>query len=64
MLDETMMSRRGIPMVSGIPAQETKQTSQAALAEGCRQMAADIEHEMEAEKWVEALIGDVASDEG
>ena len=51
-------------MVSGIPAQETKQTSQAALAEGCRQMAADIEHEMEAEKWVEALIGDVASDEG
>jgi putative NADPH-quinone reductase len=44
-------------------AHETSQTNQADLAEGYRQMAADIEHEMEAEEWAEALIGDVALDE-
>jgi hypothetical protein len=44
-------------------AHETSDTSQSDLAEGYRQMAADIEHEMEAEEWTEALIGDVASDE-
>jgi hypothetical protein len=39
-------------------AHETYQTSRHALAEGYRQMTADIEHEMEAEEWAEALIGD------
>jgi vacuolar-type H+-ATPase catalytic subunit A/Vma1 len=45
-------------------AHESSLAKEAALAEGYRQMAADIEHEMEAEEWAEALIGDVASDEG
>jgi hypothetical protein len=45
-------------------AHETSQTSQTALAESYRQMAADREQEMEAEEWTEALVGDVASDEG
>jgi hypothetical protein len=39
-------------------ADDNSRTSQAALAEGYRQMAADIEHEKEAEEWAEALIGD------
>ena len=37
----------------------TNQTNQAELAEGYRQMAADVEHETEAEEWAEALVGDV-----
>jgi hypothetical protein len=44
-------------------AHETSPTNQSDLAEGYRQMAADIEHEMEAEEWAEALTGDVALDE-
>jgi hypothetical protein len=40
------------------------QSSQDDLAECYRQMAADIEHEAEAEEWAEALIGDVALDQG
>jgi len=43
---------------------EIGQSSNADLAEGYRQMAAGIEHEAEAEEWAEALIGDVALDEG
>jgi hypothetical protein len=46
-----------------IDMHESSQAKEAALAEGYRQMAADIEHEMEAEGWAEALIGDVTSDE-
>jgi hypothetical protein len=46
-----------------IAAHETSPASQADLTEDYRQMAADTEHEVEAEEWVEALIGDVASDE-
>ncbi len=51
-------------MDSDTAAQETRQTSHAALAKGYRQMARDRERETEAEEWAEALIGDVASDEG
>jgi hypothetical protein len=32
---------------------------QADLVEDYRQMAADGEREMEAEEWVEALVGDI-----
>ena len=39
-------------------AHDNSRTSQAALALGYRQMAADIEHEKEAEEWAEALVGD------
>lgn len=39
-------------------AQAASQISQAALAEGYRQMADDTEHEIEAEEWTEAMIGD------
>lgn len=35
-----------------------RETSQAELADGYRQMASDREQEMEAEEWAEALIGD------
>jgi hypothetical protein len=45
-------------------AHETSQTSQSDLTEGYRQMAADREQEAEAEEWAEALIADVAPDEG
>jgi len=38
---------------------KTGQTSQATLAEGYRQMAADIKQEIEAEEWSEAMVGDV-----
>jgi hypothetical protein len=37
---------------------ETNRASANDLAEGYRQMAADIEHEMEAEEWTEAMVGD------
>jgi hypothetical protein len=40
-------------------ASGTGKWSQADLAEGYRQMAADIEREVEAEEWAEALIGDI-----
>jgi len=40
-------------------AHENRESSQIDLAEGYRQMAADIEQEMEAEEWAEALIGDI-----
>jgi hypothetical protein len=40
-------------------ANETSPISQGALAEGYRQMAADIEHEVEADEWAEALVGDI-----
>jgi hypothetical protein len=36
-----------------------KWESEAALLEGCRQMAADQEQEKEAEEWTEALVGDI-----
>ena len=39
-------------------AQAARQISQAELAEGYRQMADDTEHEVEAEEWAEAMIGD------
>ena len=39
-------------------AQAARRMSQAALTEGYRQMADDTEHEMEAEEWAEAMIGD------
>jgi hypothetical protein len=39
---------------------ETSEESQAVLAEGYRQMAADRDQEALAEEWTEALIGDVA----
>jgi hypothetical protein len=40
-------------------AHETSPARQDVLAEGYRQMAADIEREMEADEWAEALVGDV-----
>jgi len=43
---------------SAVP--KTGQTGHADLAEGYRRMAADAEHEMEAQEWAEALIGDVS----
>jgi hypothetical protein len=51
-------------MDSDTAAHESSQAREADLAEGYRQMAAYIEHEMGAEEWAEALIGDVAQDEG
>jgi len=39
-------------------AQDNRNPSQTALAEGYGQMSADVEHEAEAEEWVETLIGD------
>ena len=51
-------------MDSDTDAHESSLAKEADLAEGYRQMAADIEHEAEAEEWAEALIGDVAQDEG
>jgi len=33
---------------------------ESGLEEAYREMAADVEHEREAEEWCEALIGDVA----
>jgi hypothetical protein len=47
-----------------ITVHETSLTRQADLTEGYRQMAADREQEAIAEVWVEALIADVATDEG
>jgi len=35
-----------------------KQIDEAVLAEGYRQMAADLDQEAEAEEWAEALICD------
>ena len=58
------MSRGRISMDSDTAAHESSQAREADLAEGYRQMAAYIEHEMGAEEWAEALIGDVAQDEG
>jgi len=45
-------------------AAEARKTREAALAEGYRQMAADVEHELEADEWAEALIGDALEVEG
>lgn len=39
-------------------AQKPGWTKEADLAEGYRQMAADVEREAEATEWIEALIGD------
>jgi hypothetical protein len=38
---------------------ENSRASKEALEEEYRQMAADREHEIEAEEWAEALIGDI-----
>ena len=38
---------------------ETGTISHGTLADGYRQMAADIEHELEADEWTEALVGDI-----
>jgi hypothetical protein len=38
---------------------ETSQARQTALEQGYREMAADREQEMEAEEWIEALVGDI-----
>jgi hypothetical protein len=35
-----------------------KRKEEAALLEGYRQLAADLEQEVEAEEWTEGLIGD------
>jgi hypothetical protein len=43
----------------GNAANERGEWSQADLAEGYRETAADREQEMEAEEWIEALIGDI-----
>lgn len=43
----------------GNAANERGEWSQADLAEGYREMAADREQEMEAEEWTEGLISDV-----
>jgi hypothetical protein len=40
-------------------ANERSEWTQADLAEGYREMAADRQQEMEAEEWTEALIGDI-----
>jgi hypothetical protein len=40
-------------------AHETGEQAQVDLAESYRQMAADREHETEAEEWTEALVGDI-----
>ena len=40
-------------------AHETSEQSQAVQADGYREMAADIEHEMEAEEWVEQILFEV-----
>jgi hypothetical protein len=40
-------------------AHERGEWSQADLAEGYRQMAADREQELEAEIWTVALVGDI-----
>jgi hypothetical protein len=40
-------------------ARDSDRETQAALAEGYRQMAADRAREAEAEEWVEGLIGDI-----
>jgi hypothetical protein len=45
-------------------ANEAGRLSQADLAEGYRQMAVDRDQEIKAEEWTEALVGDVALDEG
>jgi hypothetical protein len=58
MRDGTMMSLGRISMDHDTEAHDNSQTSQAALAEGYRQMAADREHEAQAQEWAEALIGD------
>jgi hypothetical protein len=39
-------------------AQVARPISQAKLEEGYRKMADDTDHEVEAEEWAEALIGD------
>ena len=39
-------------------AQATVQAKQTALTDGYREMAADRDHEVEAEEWTEGLIGD------
>jgi hypothetical protein len=44
-------------------AQETFQATQTALANGYRELAADREHEVEAEEWTEARIGDAFDDD-
>ena len=51
-------------MDSDTTAHESSQVKKVDLAEGYRQMAADREHEAEAEEWIEVLIVDVAQDEG
>jgi hypothetical protein len=55
-----MMTRDGVFMDQDPAAPEADQTGWADIAEGYRQMSADIEHELEAEEWTEALVGDVS----
>jgi hypothetical protein len=43
-------------MEKDAPAAEADKTSEAALAEGYRQMAADREREAEAEEWTEHIL--------
>jgi hypothetical protein len=59
-----MMSRGEGDMDDDAEAAEARKTREAALAEGYRQMAADVEHELEADEWAEALIGDALEVEG
>jgi hypothetical protein len=50
-----VIGKGGISMDRKIAPQET---NPAALGESYRQMAAEIDQEMQAEEWAEALIGD------
>jgi hypothetical protein len=43
-------------------ALETTEAKQAALEEGYRQMAADLEHEMEAEEWTQQILFDIEAE--
>ena len=43
-------------------APETTEAKQAALEEGYRQMAADLEHEMEAEEWTQQILFDIEAE--
>jgi len=58
-IDVTITGRGRIPLKYNTAEDENARVSQEALEEDYRQMAADTEHEIEAEEWCEALIGDI-----
>jgi hypothetical protein len=59
-IDGTIPRRRRIPVEQNSVGDDNSRASQEALEEEYRQMAADREREIEAEEWIEALIGDVS----